>query len=552
MRNIWKYISRLGVSKTYRHLPVHDQILSNQLNFIIVLIMAALVAASFLNNLLLSIRPIFPVILIFPMIMAGVSAINLRFNYYRHFRVSRAVLMFAPLLILLVFPVILFQAWIEYLFWYMLVPVPALLLPLLFYDVRKDKWSFIAATAYVFLFMLFSIDLLKWFSVDPELNRIIESTSIFLRLVPTSVGIFTFFVVSSLRTKNQVNLHRVKYQSDQLFSTVAELKNMQQHLIEQEKMAMLGRMSSELTHEINTPISAIKGNLSLIVTDAKTTKKLWSELLNVLSREEHKKLVELTTDAIGVSGKIYIHEEREKLVGRIRNDLMQLTIPQERWEEIISYFTEIGLPSLLPYQSILLHDRYKDLMEIVYCEQNIFHSASISHDAIGKAELLIKRLKSYTYMQSTQEKKPFMLNDLVETSVSLLNNKLIDIKLHILCDEHIPMVMGYPDEMMQVVNNLIINALQAMNYKGELEVCVRNEDDLVLLYVSDSGGGIHMDNPRDIFTPFFTTKKQGEGTGLGLNICQQIVDKHQGTINWENTDRGVCFTVALPAGQLLN
>jgi signal transduction histidine kinase len=110
-----------------------------------------------------------------------------------------------------------------------------------------------------------------------------------------------------------------------------------------------------------------------------------------------------------------------------------------------------------------------------------------------------------------------------------------------------------PSQIEQIVLNLIINARQAMPRGGVLRLEVRDagEPGLVELRVSDTGQGIPPERLRLIFEPFFTTKEPDEsghgGTGLGLSVCRQIVEQHNGRIRVESlVGKGSTFTIKLP------
>ncbi|MGC9453775.1 MAG: [Fe-Fe] hydrogenase large subunit C-terminal domain-containing protein [Phycisphaerae bacterium] len=108
------------------------------------------------------------------------------------------------------------------------------------------------------------------------------------------------------------------------------------------------------------------------------------------------------------------------------------------------------------------------------------------------------------------------------------------------------------DQMIQVLTNLMTNAVDAMGEKGTLTVRTSGDAENVRFTVSDTGVGIPQDNLRKIFDPFFTTKQMGRGTGLGLAVTYGVVKMHQGDISVEsNTDlqqgpTGTTFTITLP------
>ncbi|HYB13696.1 MAG TPA: ATP-binding protein [Myxococcota bacterium] len=114
----------------------------------------------------------------------------------------------------------------------------------------------------------------------------------------------------------------------------------------------------------------------------------------------------------------------------------------------------------------------------------------------------------------------------------------------------VPGIHCAPQEIQQVLLNLVLNARQAIETEGTIRVVVRPEGDQVLLCVEDDGCGIPEQLIDRIFDPFFTTKSVGEGTGLGLAISYEIVRRHGGEIEVESTPRrGSVFRVRLPAAR---
>ena len=110
----------------------------------------------------------------------------------------------------------------------------------------------------------------------------------------------------------------------------------------------------------------------------------------------------------------------------------------------------------------------------------------------------------------------------------------------------LPAVPVYVDELNQVWTNLIHNAVQALAGNGEIVIETRLEGPEVAITVEDNGPGITPEIMPKIFDPFFTTKAKGEGTGLGLGIVKQIVEKHGGRIDVTSRPGCTRFTVRLP------
>ena len=111
--------------------------------------------------------------------------------------------------------------------------------------------------------------------------------------------------------------------------------------------------------------------------------------------------------------------------------------------------------------------------------------------------------------------------------------------------DSIPPVDHDPNQINQVLLNLILNAIQSMDKPGTVLVTLRQEDDDVLITVADEGKGIAPEHLPNIFRPFFTTK--GHGTGLGLSLARRIVESHGGNIDVNSElGKGTQFTVRLP------
>ncbi len=139
------------------------------------------------------------------------------------------------------------------------------------------------------------------------------------------------------------------------------------------------------------------------------------------------------------------------------------------------------------------------------------------------------------------------LNVTVEHAVMLGRQqalaKGIEINLH--KDPSLPEVEHDSDQIHQVLLNLLLNSLQAIDPHGKVEVTLSRRDSNAVIEVTDNGRGIPAENLPNIFRPFYTTK--GEGTGLGLSLARRIVEDHHGRINVTSTvGKGTTFAVILP------
>jgi PAS domain S-box-containing protein len=188
-------------------------------------------------------------------------------------------------------------------------------------------------------------------------------------------------------------------------------------------------------------------------------------------------------------------------------------------------------------------DDFKELLEVI--EQSALRCKTITNSLLN-----FSRASDGSF-------HPVSLNDMVEKVVGIIGHEMIleNIKFEKELQPDLPLILGDPQLMQQVIFNLISNAKWAIEKKsGKEEGCVsiRSEFDpakkLIRLYVSDTGIGISPENRAKIYEPFFTTKPVGEGTGLGLSIIYSIIKLHKGEIQLESeVNKGTTFKITFPA-----
>lgn len=142
------------------------------------------------------------------------------------------------------------------------------------------------------------------------------------------------------------------------------------------------------------------------------------------------------------------------------------------------------------------------------------------------------------------------VNGVAEEALSFLRSRMASsgVELRTNLQRGRPLVAGDPIQLNQVVVNLVLNALQAMPSGGLLEVATALDGDHVLLRVMDTGSGMTDEVRERIFLPFFTTKEEGLGTGLGLSVVHGIVTAHGGSVRVASQlGLGTQFEVRLPA-----
>ena len=144
------------------------------------------------------------------------------------------------------------------------------------------------------------------------------------------------------------------------------------------------------------------------------------------------------------------------------------------------------------------------------------------------------------------------LNRIIEDELNLFESlcSKSGVALQRVLDSDLPDIIADKSQILQVLSNLVVNALQAMPDGGVLTLRTSFDPGNVSLAVEDTGIGIHEDIQDSIFVPFFTTKDVDQGTGLGLAVVHGIVTSHGGEINVESSPgKGTRFLMTLPRKQ---
>ena len=168
-----------------------------------------------------------------------------------------------------------------------------------------------------------------------------------------------------------------------------------------------------------------------------------------------------------------------------------------------------------------------------------------------RAGKIVRNLLAFV-RRSSSERTIVNVNDIVKTTISLRSYEFgtANIKLFENYGEGLPAVVVNPEEIQQVILNLILNGEQAMRSArrgGTLTVTTDYVEDLITIDIQDDGPGVPAALAGRVFEPFFSTKEVGEGTGLGLSIAMGIAEAHGGMLKLVPSDKGACFRLTLPA-----
>jgi signal transduction histidine kinase len=169
------------------------------------------------------------------------------------------------------------------------------------------------------------------------------------------------------------------------------------------------------------------------------------------------------------------------------------------------------------------------------------------HAGSQRISEIVAAMKSYTFMDQAALLEIDLHEGLNNTLVILRNRLKSGITLHLDFADDIPPIQAYGSELNQVWTNIIDNAIDAMDGKGEITIRTRHEGDNVIVTIEDNGPGIPEAVLPTIFDPFVTTKAPGQGTGMGLYVSHTIVvQKHNGTLTCSSQPGKTVFTISLP------
>jgi PAS domain S-box-containing protein len=273
-----------------------------------------------------------------------------------------------------------------------------------------------------------------------------------------------------------------------------ERNRMRTQLVQNEKLASIGLLSAGVAHEINNPLSYVSNNLVVLERDLK-----------------------------GLMALLDVYHGARADLARVN-------------------------PAAAEEAGALAEE-----MDLGYVRDNFDRILTRTREGVQRVTRIVQSLRGLARtdlprMEETQ------LPDLVDMSLEMVRGRLKRRGIKVDVDYGPTVVRCVPTQLSQVLLNLVVNALQAIESKGEsaggtIRIATDNVDDDVVIEVTDTGCGIDPGDLPKLFDPFFTTKPVGEGTGLGLSITHGIVTGHGGRIEVDSTPgEGSRFRIFLPQG----
>ncbi|MBM9614962.1 hypothetical protein JWJ90_11775 [Desulfobulbus rhabdoformis] len=303
----------------------------------------------------------------------------------------------------------------------------------------------------------------------------------------------------SLERIVQRKTEHLRQQGEALKQALKELQVTQSQLIHANKLESVGQLAAGIAHEINTPTQFIGSNIDFLGESFEGMQRI----IHMLNRQ-----VERTEgDTISLSKSMV-------------NGLMT----EVDWE---------------------------------YLEEETPAAIKQSKEGVKRIASIVMAMKEFSH-PSSKEKAKNDINKLIETTVIVTSNEwkyVADVQTDL--DPDLPLVSSLADELGQVLLNILVNAVHAIEAKikegggaekGLIAISTTSLGEDVQISIRDTGVGIPEDILSRVFDPFFTTKTVGKGTGQGLAIAHDVVSKkHGGTLKVESTlGEGATFIITLP------
>lgn len=314
---------------------------------------------------------------------------------------------------------------------------------------------------------------------------------------------------------------------------VTELRQLEQKLVQADRLASIGQLVAGIAHEINNPI----GVIYLYSTESL---KLFERVGNSLKRISYlpisKDIQRLNALVTYLDANANIELEKDTLKRELLDIIENLSKNCRDMEEIYHAINKTRSH---------LHE---------YLEGSVKESI--------RCKDLISSLLDFS-RQKEPQMGLFNVNSLIDNVLSIVEKQYRKEKIEVIrsLDPDIPDVMMDARQMEQVIINIANNAFFAMkdsrgnvkpigiHRKGVLTVgsCFHPDKESIEIFIKDTGVGISKNDLRKIFDPFFTTRRDGMGTGLGLSISYGIVKMHDGNIEVQSeTGKGTLFRIFLP------
>jgi signal transduction histidine kinase len=336
----------------------------------------------------------------------------------------------------------------------------------------------------------------------------------------------------------------VAYMTDRA-RTFATLK------LQQEKVSALGKLSAGIAHELNNPAAAINRISSelneRLQLNFELTKKMLTHCVSAADFESIHALVRQknngAADLVKMSAMKRMQFEDEMADWFADHNISKSA-------ELCETFIAVGI-TIDDLEEILKISGEKSFIDVVAWFENIVSSKRLIDDlehASGRISKLVGAIKSHVHMDRTNDVQRTNIVADIENTLILLGHKLREKNISIERNyaPNLPETDAFVGELNQVWMNVIDNAIYALPKNGKINIEIFTKNSDLKVNIIDNGEGIPANILPRIFDPFFSTKKVGQGTGIGLDIVSRIIQHHKGEIKVNSQPGHTEFNICLP------